>query len=79
MLSKPDLTEELLMSSNFLLVVVEVGKDIKDLFRGVVLGDLDMTFLVVMFSSSLSTSTKSTSTAVFSFLISACKLLARLL
>lgn len=69
--SKPDLIEELVLSSNLLLMVVEIGKDSRDLFRGVELGDLDMTFLVVMFSSSLSTI--SVFTAVVSFLISTSK------
>jgi hypothetical protein len=52
-----DLTEKLVMSSNLLLVVVVLATARVDLFhRGVELGDLNMTFLVVVFSSSLFTS-----------------------
>ena len=44
------MTGELVMSYNFLLVVVILATARVDLFhRGVVLGDLKLTFLVVMF------------------------------
>ena len=57
------------MSSSTILVVVELEKESKEQFSREEVGDLDMTIHVVMFSSSLNTST-----AVFSFLKVSCNI-----